>query len=41
MLLADYIMIGIIVGVSVLSMGSLIIFSKQERRKKIPTQSSL
>lgn len=34
MLLADYIMIGIIVGVTVLSMGSLILFSKQEKGTK-------
>lgn len=34
MLLADYIMMGIIVGISALSMGSLILFSKQKKVEK-------
>ncbi len=36
MLLADYMMVGMIVGVSVLSRGILIVFSKLERGKKTP-----
>ncbi len=34
MLLADYIMIGMILGVSIFSMGVLIKFNKNERNKK-------